>query len=322
MVLRARRLETAVSFCILAVIVFISAVILFKQYCYTNVIPSCVAGKQAEITDMTGLAPDGFEPASKAEVYDAENLYEKIDGKAPLYTESGFKGLFCRRFAALDSKGLLIELCIYDMGGVKNAFSVYSTQMRQDAEILKGFAFAYRADNMACLIHGKYYVEITGLSESDKLIEAMNRIAVGITQQFSGGATEIAELALFPSEGLIAAGRKLYLKGAFGFTPMTDTFTAQYGYGSGTVTAFISVQPDGTATDKLAESYRKFLIDNGGVVKEAEDKSVKWTVIDIDGSVEIIFSVDRFVAGVHGADDAQAARKIAARLFSGLEGSR
>ncbi|MHC4075407.1 MAG: DUF6599 family protein, partial [Planctomycetota bacterium] len=114
---RSRVLESAVAIGLLMVLVIIGASVFIKQSHYAS-------------ADMNGLdwgllLPQGYEKLSDVEIYDSDNLYEKINGKATLYTESGFRKLFTQRFANSLDKSLAAELYLYDMGEAKNAFSVY-----------------------------------------------------------------------------------------------------------------------------------------------------------------------------------------------------
>jgi hypothetical protein len=170
--------------------------------------------KKTEEAALGSLAPSGFEALSETETYTAENLYEKINGKAPLYTESGFEKLFTQRFASRDRENLWMELFVYDMANIRNAFSVYSTQKRAGVEMLS-FAyprFHYKTGNGLYFVHGKYYVELVGSSKSTKLLGAM----VEVTQKISStlpadgntGAFE-AKMALFPKGNIVPGSIKL-----------------------------------------------------------------------------------------------------------------
>jgi hypothetical protein len=54
-------------------------------------VSTAVLPKQETGSQFDNIVPAGFEALSKPEEYNADNLYEKIDGKAPLYLEAGFK---------------------------------------------------------------------------------------------------------------------------------------------------------------------------------------------------------------------------------------
>jgi hypothetical protein len=269
--------------------------------------------------ELSTLAPAGFEPLSKAESYNADNLYEKIDGKAPLYTESGFEELFTQRFVSTSDPNLWMELYVYDMGTLRNAFSVYGVQRRADAEAFPSIQFAYKSSNALYFVHGKYYIELVGSSESDELFKAMTEVAAKIQTNLAVDPdTGIAELALFPQEDLVLGSIKLYLANAFGFEKLTNTFAARYRVENETITAFLSKQVNSKDAETIAESYRNFLTENGAVIKNTTNKALVGKVMDSYGATEIVFTVGHFVAGIHEAENQQAAEKLAEILINRL----
>jgi len=330
----ARRLESAVSICLLAVLVLVAVGVFLKQadvnmsrFGMDPVAAGVLDAKPQAVTRqgeilLAALLPQGFKKLSESEFYNPENLYEKINGKAPLYTESGFERLLTQRFASIQDQNLWVELFIYDMANLRNAFSVYSRQKRADVEILPDMRFGYRTGNGLYFVRGKYYVELVGSSESPQLAVAMSQAAESIRTKLPvDKEEEIVELTLFPQEGLVAGSNRLYLASAFGFKDLTDIFTAAYKLGDQTLTAFIGRRSDANDARKMAESYYHFLIENGGVIKSTTDESLKtWQgrVVDFYGTTEIVFAVGSFVAGIHEADNRQDAEELAAVLAGKL----
>jgi len=267
--------------------------------------------------DLAGLAPQGFKPFGHGESYDEETLYEKINGKAPLYTESGFVKLSTQRYVSEKNDELTFELYIYNMGSAANAFSVYSIQRRAESSPADGMPFAYRTENALYLADGRYYCELIGSSDSPLLLDAVDFTATALIENLKdAGPAEIPQLAIFPSQNLIPNTFILYLNGAFGFAGLTNTFSAKYKVNDETVTAFISKQPDPAAAKELADQYAEFVIVNGGEKIAPSDPAVKY--IDFYGSLEIVSVEDSFVLGIHQADDRMAADIILALIRNSL----
>lgn len=320
---RMKRLESVISICLLAVLALIGVGIFVKQSKYdaSQYGADTEAGVKSEAPiESSTSAPAGFETLSKAESYNADNLYEKIDGKAPLYLEAGFKELTTQRFVSISNKDLWMELYIYDMGNIKNAFGVYSEQRREGSEAFATIPFAYKTSNALYFVHGKYYIEIVGASESVELSKA---IAEAAQKAEANLAVEpnanIPELAFFPKEDLVPDSFKLYMVNAFGLDKLTNIFTARYKVGNETITAFIGKKADLKEAEATAESYRKFLTENGAVTKNTDNKTLAGKVMDSYGTTEIVFTAGPFVAGVHEAENQQTAEKIAEILYNRLK---
>ncbi len=324
---RAKHLESAVSFCLLAVLFIIGIVIFIKQSDYdmsrlgVSSTPIELPSQPPTLTReekpaLNSLKPQGFDALSETEVYEPENLYEKINGKAPLYIDSGFVKLFTQRFISESDEDLWMELFVFDMADIGNAFSIYSLQKRPDSEDLADMQFGYKTSNSLYFVHGKYYIELLGSSESAELLYTMEQVADKIIDIFPFDKnTKIDELALLPQENLVPGSTKLYLANAFGFEGLSDTFTAQYKIDGETIMAFLSEQAGITEAKTMAENYRKFLIENGAIPKKAIDQSLEGKTFDFYGTTEIVFSVGPFVAGIHEAENQQTAEK-AARLLA------
>lgn len=323
---RARRFESAISVCLLAIVFFIGLGVFVKQFDMDMSrfgIPAEVIGTGGGAgLKMDSFIPEGFGPLSAMEVYNPENLYEKINGKAPLYINCGFKELYTRRFVNKEKDSLWMELFVYDMALLRNAFSVYSVQKRAGVELLPIVQFAYKTSNGVYFVHGKYYVEIVGSAESVELFEPMAEVAQKIISKLVIDKDEaIEELDLFPRENLVAGSFKLYQKSAFGFEGLTDTFAAKYKFNGETITAFLIRRSDPQEAQKVAESYYKFLLDNGGVAKTTTNetlKSIASKVVDFYGTTEIVFAIGPFVGGVHEAENQQSAEKLAEAIVNKL----
>jgi len=324
----AKSLESAVSICLLALLFLIGVGVFIKQSDFdmsrfgidttTTGLPSTYPAGELI---LSSFVPDGFKELSKAETYSPDNLYEKINGKAPLYIESGFVKLFTQRFISKEDESLWMELFVYDMANTRNAFSVYSVQRRADADILSLFhpSFGYRTDNALYFIHGKYYIESVGSSESAQLFKAITEVARKITRELAvDKVTEIAELSLFPGENAVVGSAKLYLADAFGFDGLTDTFVRQYKLGDETITAFLSKRPDATDAEVVAASYLNFLIENGAKTKKAANKSLEGKVLDFYNTTEIVLSTGPFVVGIHEAENQHSAEELAIKLIDKL----
>ncbi len=269
------------------------------------------------VNGLAQLAPQRFEPFGPAESYDEESLYEKINGKAPLYTESGFQNLSTQRYINEKDENLTFELYLYDMGSAAGAFSVYSIQRRAESAPVGDMIFAYRTKNALYLAHGRYYCELVGSSESPVLLDAIDFTVISLIEILKDpGPVEIPELSLFPADGLIPNTFILYLNGAFGFDGLTNTFSAKYKINDETVTTFISRQSDSASASGLFSSYYKFLLDNGATEISSTEPDTKY--VDFYGSLEAICAKGPFVFGIHQAEDRWAAQTILTRIRDNL----
>jgi len=306
---RAKRLESVIGICLLAILLLIAVGVFIKQM-----------PKQKK--DLTFLLPYGFKTLSEIEVYTTENLYEKINGKAPLYIDAGFIKLSTQRFVSQADENLVMELYIFDMARTRNAFSVYSVQKRPEVENLPDMQFAYKTSNAFYLAHGQYYIELVGFAESDELFAAMAEVARKIPTNLAvHDDTAIPEIEYLPKDNLVPGSIKLYLASAFGFEGLTDIFAARYQLNGETITAFLSKRSGPKDAEAVAESYRSFLIENGATAKKATNKTLEGKVLDFYDTTEIVLSTGPFVVGIHEAENQQSAENLAVMLVNKLSGT-
>jgi len=332
---RNKRLESAISILLLALLLLIGLGIFIRQFDVDMVrfgIDTTTAGPLSEQIEpntqepfLDALTPDGFKKLSETETYNAGNLYEKINGKAPLYTESGFVKLFTQRFISKNDESLWMELFVFDMAAVRNAFSVYSVQKRADAieSRILDTQYDYRTSNAIYCVNGRYYIELIGSTESDELFTAIVEIRDKLRRKLPvDKVTDISELSLFPTDNIVPGSFKLYLANAFGFDAFTDIFTCRYKLGDETITMFLSKRSDPQDAQTTAESYYNFLIENDAEDKPTANKTLKdigAKVLDFYDTTEIIFAIGPFLGGIHEAENQKAAEELAARLFDKLK---
>jgi len=327
---RVKGLESALSMGLLAILGAIALAVLLKQsridvsrFGLVST-PSTISDEQDKPQGPlpNAIAPSGFQSTAPPRTYTERDLYEKINGKAPFYTEAGFLRLTTERFSAAEANDKSIELYLYDMADAKNAFSVYSRQKRLQVLPWRRVRFGYRTGNGLYFVHGRYYCELVGSSESAPMREAMTELGAKLIDSLAvDGDSEIPGLDLFASENLVTGSHKLYLNDAFGFEGLTDTLAARYKIGNDNVTAFVSRRQSPQDADKIAEGYAGFLVDTGGATRQNVSDgllALNARVIDLYGVTEIVFTVGCFVAGVHEADDPMVAEKLAVSLAQRL----
>lgn len=310
--------ELVISLFLLTVLFIIGLSILIPQF-NLKISSTIVAPDEPKSLDnlLASIIPVGFEALSEIAIYNTENLYEKINGKAPFYVDSGFEMLYTNWLKSRTDDQLMFEFYIYDMAEPGNSFSVFSIQKRPGASPMSGFEvdFGYRTENAILFVKGKYYIELIGSAESEPLFNAMTEFAKQLfselpdKRQFSFPQPLIAV-----EDNLIPGSIKFYTASALGFDGFDNMFTAVYNIDSKNITIFLSERTDKQNAEKLVSDYCKFLINTGAEEKSADINIDKARLLDFYGTIEFVFNNGRFVAGVHEADDIDTAFKLALLL--------
>jgi hypothetical protein len=320
--------ETVVSAAVMVVLGVIAAGVFFKQFQYDPTMFS-VSVHRSEIPEGSnsvngdGLAlseylPEGMAHLTPMEFFDPNNLSDKINGKAELYLSAGFVELRSQRFVQVDRPDAWMEVFIYDMGAMENSYSVYSTQRRTDAENVDVAQFAYLTKNAIFFVRGREYVEIVAATPDEELLSKMLAFAKSYVGEEPSETEELNELALFPVKHLEESSVSLLASDVFGFENLNNVWIAAYGIDNVTITAFLSKRESHEEAARLADEYYRFLKENGAEDREFEGDIPSAKQVEIFDVFEVVFSHNRYLGGVHEAEDLSAAKEIAVLLYKRL----
>ncbi len=259
--------------------------------------------------------PEGVQPLTATETFDARNLSDKIDGKAELYLSAGFSRLVSQRFKDEHEADLWMEAFVYDMGNSQNAFSVFSAQRREDAESLDLTHHAYRTPNALFLTHGRYYLEIIASKASGQVQQPVKKMAETFIHNTPSDVSIVNETELFPKQEMVKNSIVLISSNAFGFDGFDRIYTAEYEFDHSRLTAYLSHRNTPEEAKKMASAYTQFLMTYGGQNIEEKLSIKDARLIKILDTFEIVFSHGSYLAGTREAATENQAKTLAIRLY-------
>ena len=303
----SRKTETAISIAGLAAMIIILASVFYIQADYNlerlGVVVDGIAGATQSIEAIFDVSDD-FVPFSAPETYLEGELYEKINGKAPLYTSVGFEKLMTQRFTFVKEPDIWIEIYLFKMSSPEAAYSVYSTQRRANVQTVGAISseHSYKTTSGLYLVNGSDYFEIVSSAENEDLLDAI----AGSIEQIAGIDGEDTDfLALpqvLPQRASVEGSSKLYIGSAFGIDNLGMVYVRNYEVGGDTLTAFWI--EDGK---KAAARFQTFMRDNG-IEKIAEVDGI--AIYDLFGVYELITLTDNGLIGIHEAYDFETAAEF------------
>lgn len=225
--------------------------------------------------------------------YDADNLWEYIDGAAELFV--AYDVQTCRT-ADLTSGDVTVTVDLYDMGTPLNAFGVYKRESSGDGVQLAGAVEAVISPPyQALLLKGATYVKVNAVA--GELTEASGRdLLEAIAAALPGQTTYPSELGVLPEAGKIAGTEGYQRRDFLGLTELNDCIYAEYGgEGEATWQGFVvRASPEASATwDVLAEEWES--LEHGG-------RTVLYREIPYRGLVGVT-RTEQGIWGVSGAAD-------------------
>ncbi|MCX7765290.1 MAG: hypothetical protein N2246_01095 [Candidatus Sumerlaeia bacterium] len=125
---------------------------------------------------------NGWQPKGPVGIYNAENLYEYIDGAAELYRAFNVKKVMSRQYAKPEAPDIIVD--VFEMNSSSDAFGVYHHSRREgenagignESEFIGASLFFWK---------GRYFVSIIGFEETAEtkrtVLELGRKIAEEIT---------------------------------------------------------------------------------------------------------------------------------------------
>jgi hypothetical protein len=316
--------ESFIGYAVILLLVIITGGIFFKQSRFDpSVLKPAVSQQELSTQPLSALtppqdllkyAPQNLILLSPAESFGPENLSDKINGKAELYLSGGFVRLVSQRFAIKDETNAWMEAFIYDMGSPRGSYAVYSLQKRFEAKELELGDYGYGTENGLYFVHGPYYAELVSSVAQERMAELMLSFGRNFVSKTPVESSELNELALFPEKNLNRESISLIPSNGFGFEQFDSIFTAQYPMGDTELTAFLSRRKSQAEAARLVESYTSFLTAVGGTELKSNLNIPGAKLVEIMDTFELFFSRGSILAGVHGAENRQAAEELAQRL--------
>ena len=322
--------QTIISLLILTVLCIIGIGIFKTQFVYNpavSVLNTALqqatepthSNKEPAIKGILEVVPASLQPLTAVERFGAENLSDKINGKAELYLAAGFKQLNSQRFTGISNGDDWLELYVYDMGSHENAFAVFSAQQRDDAVNMDICRYGYHTANAMFCVHGSSYLEVIGANPGSDTIASARRLITAYVKDHPVKTKSLKTADLFPQTDMVADSIVMIAADAFGFDKLDQVYMAEYSIDGKTLTAFLSDRKSPSAAEEMAAAYEKFLLSFGGRRFESTEHSESIRIIEIFDTFEIIFTQGAYLSGVHEAPDSRTALIMTERLKQQLQ---
>ncbi len=248
---------------------------------------------------------EGWSQTGEVLTYDADNLWEYINGAAELFVEFGVQT--CRT-ADLVGGDVTVTVDLYDMGTPLNAFGVFEREKPGESLAIPGAtAGVVSAPYQALLLKGGTYVKVNTFE--GELTEASGLQLLEALAAALPGETDVPpELALLPADGKVA-GTEGYKPLAFlGQTELAGCLYAEYSRGGEEPWQGFVVLPSAASAvwEDVSGSWESM---------EHNGEEVFFTEVPYSGFVGIMRRGDR----VFGVAEAQDRAQMLARVEGFIE---
>jgi hypothetical protein len=283
------------------------------------------AGAGAGKAAARGPIPEGLGGAGwkeeKAAEFDGDNLYVKINGRADYFRAFGFKRLHSILLTNEKTPSETIDIEVYDLGRAANALGAYGGERGAGVKPEVSEAGLRHIDrNALYMARGPYYVRVIGSDETPAIKERLADLAGKLEAGVKGEPLPWAYGLFVGGLGLDPGQVAYYAEAAFSFAFATDVWAARPAGKDSDLEIFVSAHGAPAAAKKRAAQLTKGFLEIGEPAgKIGEGASAAPAVKDrYLNTFAAAAAHGRFVYGVRGAADREAARKELDRLRGAL----
>jgi hypothetical protein len=268
---------------------------------------------------LVKLAPEGWAIYDRVCEFRADNLYERINGRAELYLAYDVISLTTVTFEDKNDIGRYVELSVFDMGNPTNAFGIFSVERFQGELPLDLGRMSYCSDSNSYIWKGKYYITIVVSDSTEEFKQISLDLASKVTAALIDSGERVWGLSALPQENLITDSVQYFKVDAMGLDFMQNTYTAEYLAVETSIKAFLSQQANPDTALDLVERYAEYSQEYGQGYKSAIKNGAEFVLCDMGGTFDVIFQKGRIVSGVIAANNPAKAIEVAYDLWVQLE---
>ena len=229
------------------------------------------------------------------QVFDAETVFDYIDGAGEVYRSYNMRRLVARRFHKDGKPDIVVDA--FDMGSAEDAFGVFTHDLDgQDAAIGQGSA--YKA-GLLSFWKDRYFVSVYAEEETPETKALVLDLGRRIAAAVPGTGEKPALLALLPPGGLEAGRVRFFHSHAvlnyhffvaeadvLNLGPETDAVLAPYGTSRLLVAAYGTPATAARARDSFAAAY----LPEAGAGGALRTENGRWTAVRSGGDlVAVVF---------------------------------
>ncbi len=289
------------------------------------------------LTDLPAGWVVGKSGERSLETFNAENLYEKIDGRAESFVQYDVRGMAYTYYHPAGDDSAEVQLYIFEMGSPLKALGKFGSERPEGVEALTIGSEGYASAGSTLFYADRYYTQIVSTRDDPKFaafaLDLAKRIAAIQLPDSAKPAPDPAVAAagapakpvtpeelftLLPTEP--GRGRPQFVaQDVFGYSFLSDVFLADYQEGDATWQGFL--RPFATP-EEAAAAFDKYLEEVKAIDAEVKiletDAADRLAVVSNFGLVDAVFVKGNALAGANGAPAAEPAEKFARAFARGL----
>ena len=197
---------------------------------------------------------EGWEISESVEVFDAENLFNRINGAAPLFIENNFQEMTSLEYLKNDD---YITIQAYRHATPEDAFGMYTSERSDGLEHFRIGGEAQGNKESIYFFAGNIYVKMWGNSSEDISL-ILQTIAKKFADNISPNADYPPIIKAFPDNGKIPYSESYITSNFIGHTFLNGVFNVKYKKNEQSFTAFVIDAKTNDNAKDIISKYLKF----------------------------------------------------------------
>lgn len=213
---------------------------------------------------------DGWQANRAVEMFDATDVYKKIDGREGFYKAFGFQKLYSISLDSTTRKDLTLDIELFDLGSIDNALGAMTAEISDPKTNVKleSAGLSYFTTNGGFAAQGHYYIRMVG-SDADPVIqEKVKSLKDVLLAKFPAEKLPWT-FALFVGQLGVSPGQIKYEKeNAFSLSFANNVYTALIP-GTTETSYFITKRSGSQEAENLTKQLAKSFSEYGKVLKQS-----------------------------------------------------
>ena len=259
----------------------------------------------------------GAKPMGPTEFYGPNNLFEKIDGRAPAYLGFNFQQLRCRSFSLAAAAGSFVDVFEYRFDTPINAFGMFALERDPKGQNLAFAPDGYSGEMGFFFRQGNCYVQVIASDLKPPTVALARSLAEERAKALPVDDAGLDARRRLPTVGLLPETVAFVQENALGQAFLKNVFQANYDF-SGKKLPFFLMK---TTPEDAAAAWKQFLDfcgQFGGKATPLPDTAgAKLFQAENFGTWKVIYQKDGEIGGVFDADDGDKARAFVEAYLAG-----
>lgn len=235
----------------------------------------------------------GWSISGKTEMFDADNLFDRINGAAPLFIENNFQEMTSLEYTKGDD---YITLQLYRHASPEDAFGMYASERSSGLSFYPIGGEAQGDESSLYFFAGNIYAKIWG-SADENLSTILHTIGKELAGKIDPNAAYPSLFSAFPNEGKIPHSEVYITSGYLGHKFLKGVYAANYEKDGRNFQLFIIHAKTGENAAAILKNYLTFAKQPSSDLQEGN-----FTIKDrYNGDIHIIWK-SNYLIGIFSED--------------------